>query len=80
MDEALFTKGFNDGYSLEEHKPGFMNTLIKGITVAANDNVYIEGLKEGQKQRQNELERERIRQSIDQNKGRDKTNDRNLGR
>lgn len=78
-EEELFTKGFNDGYAIEDDKPSFMSRIVKGITTA-NDNLYVEGLLEGRKQRQNELERERIRQSIDQDKGRDKTNDRNLSR
>ena len=52
MDENKFTKGFNDGYIIAEHKPELAEKLSIGITSKGS---YENGFKAGKK----EYDRER---------------------
>lgn len=62
-EEKLFTKGFNEGYLLREHKPLLLDSLLKGITSGGN-TPRVEGLRAGSAQREKEVTRERIRSAI----------------
>jgi len=50
--EALYTKGFNGGYLLEQYEP---NLLAKVLTKLNLSNDYFVGLSAGQKEYQQEL-------------------------
>jgi len=77
MDEEKFTKGFNVGYKLRDHKPELIDTILKGTQSQCD---YLEGLLEGGRQRENELERERIKASIKKEKTQGKDRGRDMSR
>ncbi len=62
-EEKQFTKGFNEGYLLKEHKPLLLDTLLKGIT--SGNSPRLEGMRAGSSQREKDLTRERIKASIE---------------
>lgn len=66
--EALFIKGFNGGYLLEQYEPNLLAKVLKTLNLS---NDYLEGLSSGQKEYQQErirLEMERLSQLRDKGK------------
>lgn len=64
-EDRDFTKGFNHGYVLQQHKPELLAGLLKGQAEGHN---YFDGLREGGKQYAKELDRERVRADIERGK------------
>lgn len=64
----LYKKGFNNGYVLSEHEPELLKQLLD---VKADNNEYLQAIKEGSRQQQKEQLVEQMKRDIDN--GRDKS-------
>lgn len=58
MDEQEYIKGFNNGYSLKEHKPLLFETVSKGLI---EDTPYRTGFRDGGNQFEKERRQEQIK-------------------
>ena len=58
--EALYLKGFNDGYLLSRFKPDLYNKISKA---GDNDQPYFNGLQQGHRQVQRELFQQNLKNS-----------------
>jgi len=71
MEEQVskrYKKGFNNGYVLSEHEPELLKQLLD---VKADNNEYLQAIKEGSRQQQKEQLVEQMKRDIDN--GRDKS-------
>lgn len=64
----LYKKGFNNGYVLSEHEPELLKQIMD---VKADNNEYLQAIKEGSRQQQKEQLVEQMKRDID--KGQDKS-------
>lgn len=59
QDEALFIRGFNSGYILEQHEPTLLTTVLRNISPSTD---YVSGLTSGQRQYQLERRDQELNQ------------------
>ena len=57
--DALFIKGFNNGYILEQHQPALLTEVLRGLSSTTD---FITGLQSGQ----NLYQQERSNQELDE--------------